>query len=281
MALDGVYLDAPRAAQAINLVPAMRVDVAVACSSPGTFYLASSEQSLVQAVLVLSVAGAAAPPPALPAAIGVARPGYLTDLSGLGAASLQPMALSLSQARARGAAGGLMLLPRARLIRTPLSFSLIVVMSPRKHARNAGVSRTVVVPLFFCRLPITTAGRPQHCHVSVNLLDGFRDGLLRCRPAVPDARQLPLQRVHGRARGGGGRVPGGADGGAGAARGAESVRAGAEPAPAPHPRRVPPRFLRGFARAWRAPCWSLSMLHPSCCCAVAAGALRNSATVVF
>ena len=84
VAMDGVYLTAPRAQAFVRLSAGTRADIVVGCAQPGAVNLSTSVTSysmLAQTVIALTITGAPAAPSPLPAAIAVTRPPYLADMT--------------------------------------------------------------------------------------------------------------------------------------------------------------------------------------------------------
>lgn len=108
IALDGVYLTAPRAVTFVRLPPGARADVVIACAQAGAVNLsatATNFSNLAQTLVALTVTGGAAAPVPLPAAIAVARPPYLTDLLSVTPATLTQMSLLTEAPFPTGAQG--------------------------------------------------------------------------------------------------------------------------------------------------------------------------------
>jgi FtsP/CotA-like multicopper oxidase with cupredoxin domain len=83
IAMDGVYLTAPRAQAFVRLSAGTRADIVVGCAQPGAVNLSTSVTPyswLAQTVIALNITGAPAAPAPLPATIAIVRPPYLADM---------------------------------------------------------------------------------------------------------------------------------------------------------------------------------------------------------
>ena len=100
IALDGVYLLAPRPVPFVRMPPGTRADVVIGCAAPGAVNLSATATAfsyLAQTLVALTVTGAPASPAPLPASVAVARPWYLSDLTGVTPATFAQISVSFGK----------------------------------------------------------------------------------------------------------------------------------------------------------------------------------------
>ena len=97
IALDVVYLTAPRSVAFVRLAPGSRADLVVGCAQPGAVNLSTTAtiySNLAQTLVALTITGTPAAPAPLPATTAVARPPYLADMTGVTPATFVQLSIS-------------------------------------------------------------------------------------------------------------------------------------------------------------------------------------------